>query len=262
MKRLSSAALLLFMLLIAACGNIPGAVPTSAPTSTNTPEPTFTALPTETSTPLPTSTPDVTATAAVKSTQVAEGVLEELNTLLSDSDIPYQQGHLAWQQTKPMTISMSGPDSNYMEIDENLTAANFILKTDVTWNATGLLICGAIFRSEPNLEKGAQYQFVYMRFSGLPAWAIEVHEYGQLQNSPTRVQFSNVLDLGNDATNQIVLIAREEQFNLYINQVDQGRYFDYSKQRMDGSFAFLGWQQSGKGSCEFKNSWVWALDKE
>lgn len=262
MKRFPYLTLLVF--LITSCANIPGlAGPTATftPLPTNTPEPTFTPLPTETPTLVPTPTPNKTATAVAHATESAGSVLDELDKLLGDTDIPYQQGHLAWQQTKSISINMRGPDAGFTEIDKDLTAGNFILKSDVTWNATGLLLCGAIFRSEPNIEKGRQYQFLFMRFSGLPAWAIELHEFGQFKNSPTKVQFSDAIDQGNGATNQFVLIAQDEQFNLYLNNVRQGRYFDYSKQRMDGSFAFLGIQQSGEGSCEFKNSWVWSLDE-
>jgi hypothetical protein len=31
---------------------------------------------------------------------------------------------------------------------------------------------------------------------------------------------------------------------------------------MDGAFAFLAVQESGTGSCEFENSWIWSLDKD
>lgn len=250
------------ILLMTACV-VPGiAQPTVTPLPTNTPEPTFTPLPTETPTLVPTSTPDKTATALIQVTEAAQSVLTELNKVLGETDIDYEQGYLAWQQTKPMSITMHGPATDYMEIGDGIKAGNFILKSDVTWNATGLLLCGAIFRSEPSLEEGKQYQFVFMRFSGLPAWAIEVHQFGQFKNSPTDVQYSAAVDQGNDATNQVILIARDEQFNLYINKASQGRYFDYSKQRMDGSFAFLGMQGSGDGSCEYENSWIWSLDKK
>jgi hypothetical protein len=262
MKRFPIFALTISILLIIACVTPGMAVPTPTAVPTGTPEPTFTPLPTETPTLVPTSTPDKTATAIVRATETASNVLDELDRVLGDSDIPYEEGHLAWQQAKPMSVTLHGPSADYVEIDRDLTAGNFILKSDVTWNATGLLLCGAIFRSEPNLENGKQYQFVFMRFSGLPAWAIEVHEYGQFKNSPSDVQFSAAIDQGNDATNQFILIARDEQFNLYLNKVSQGRYFDYSKQRMDGSFALLAMQESGDGSCEFQNSWLWSLDEE
>ncbi len=108
--------------------------------------------------------------------------------------------------------------------------------------------------------KGKQYQFMFLRFSGLPAWTIEVHEFGQFKNSPTKVKFSDALDLGNGATNQIILVVQDDHFTLYLNKVRQGTYYDYSKQRTEGGMGFLGIQQSGKGNCKFENSWVWALE--
>jgi hypothetical protein len=252
---------LVAVMLVGACSSIPGlAQPTSTPLPTNTPQPTFTPLPANTPTQVPTATPDAAATAAASATQAASAILSDLEKRLGDTEIPYKDGHLAWEQTRPLKISMSGPDQEILAIDEELTAGNFILKSDVTWEATGLLLCGAVFRSEPDLEKGKQYQFMFMRFSGLPAWAIEVHEFGLYQNSPTKAKFSDVLDLGNGRTNQFILVVEDDHFTLYLNKMRQGTYYDYSKQRSDGSFGFLGLQQSGAGSCEFENSWVWVLE--
>jgi hypothetical protein len=251
----------LVVMFLSGCGNLPGfAAPTATPLPTNTPEPTLTPLPTHTSTPLPTATPNLAATQAFQATQAADDVLTELDKTLRDTDIPYKEGHLSWQQTNLFRVKLSGPDQGVIKIDDELTASNFILKSDVTWEATGLLVCGAAFRSEPNLEKGKQYQFVFLRFSGLPAWAIEVHEFGQFKNSPTKTKFSDALDLGNGATNEFMLVVQDDHFTLYLNQVRQGTYYDYSKQRTDGSIGFLGFQQSGDGSCEFENSWVWSLE--
>ena len=87
-----------------------------------------------------------------------------------------------------------------------------------------------------------------------------MYEFGKFKNSPTRTKYSNAIDQGNGATKQVVLVAQDEQFTLYINRVRQGRFFDYSKQRTDGVFAFEGWQDSGQGTCRFENSWVWALE--
>ena len=123
-------------------------------------------------------------------------------------------------------------------------------------------MCGAIFRSEADMAKGKQYQFLFLRFSGLPAWAIEVHEFGQFKNSPTKTKFSDALDLANGATNQFMLVVQDDHFTLYLNNARQGTYYDYSKQRAEGSCGFLGIQQSGQGNCEFENSWIWTLDSK
>ena len=261
MKRYPYFTIFVLMLLLA-CVSAPGlgAPPTSTPTSTNTSEPTFTALPTDTPTPISSATPNAAATAEARATQSAGDVLDELDKLLGDSDIPYKNGRLAWGQTKPLTLNLSGPDRQASLVDAKLTASNFILKSDVTWSATGIIFCGAIFRSEPDIGKGKQYQFLYLRLSGLPAWAIQVNEFGRFKNTITDTKFSDALDLGNGATNSFVLVAQDEKFSVYINSVRQGRFFDNSNQRTEGLIAFQAFQDSGKGSCEFKNSWVWILE--
>ena len=251
---------LLVLLFLTACGGISGLNATATSVPTHTLQPTLTPLSTDTATPVPTATPNVTATAGAKATETADSILGELDLLLADTDIPYKDGYLAWQQTKPLAINLSGPDHQILAIDDELTAGDFVLKSDVTWTASGIIICGAVFRSEPDLERGKQYRFLFLRLSGLPAWEIDVFEFGQYRNSPTDTKFSGALDQGNGRTNEFVLVAQDDEFNLYINQNREGRFFDYSKQRTQGSFAFLGFQDSGDGSCEFENSWVWSLD--
>ena len=267
MKQFPFYAMLTLLIAALACG---GTAPAAAPKPTDTvvipsdtPAPTETPLPTDTTTPLPTATatPDAKATAAEVATESAANVLSELDNLLGDTDVPYQNGQLLWQQSEVIKMNMSGPQGdNIQEIDSNLTAGNFIFKSDVTWEASGILICGAIFRSESNLLSGKQYQFYFYRLSGLPAYFIDVYESGEFKNTITDAKFSNTLNVGNGEKNQFMLIAQDDQFNVYINGVRQSRFFDYSKQRMEGNFGLLAWQESGTGYCEFENSWVWSLD--
>jgi len=240
------------LILILACAGIPAA--------TATPQPTSTPPPTQTATPPSTPTPNALQTKVAAATQISAEVLGELDRLLDDTDIPYKDGYLAWRYDEPISVDLTGPSQNIQALDDKLSGGNFILKSDVTWSATGIIVCGAIFRSEPALDLGKQYQFLFLRLSGLPAWEIDVAQFGRFKNSPTRTQFSSALLQENGATNQVVIVAQDEQFTLYINQVRQGRYFDNSKQRNDGAFGFLAYQDSGKGSCEFENSWIWSLE--
>lgn len=245
----------ILVLVSLACGAV---APQAEPTGTPVP-PTPSSTATETPTLVPTATPDRTATIAAKATQSASDVLAELNDILEGEEISYQDGRLLWRQETPLSINMSGPAYRYMPFAEGKTAGDFILKSDVTWTATGIIICGITFRSEPDLVQGRQYQFLYLRLSGAPAWAIQFYEFGYFKNSPTKVQYSSAVDLTNGATNQLIIIARGEEFKVFINKVDQGRYFDYSKQQMEGDFAVIGNQDSGEGECEFDNTFVWAL---
>jgi hypothetical protein len=226
------------------------------PTSTNTPTP----APTATLT--PTATPNRTATAVVKATQSAAPVVKELETLLGDIDIPYQKGHLAWQEKDSHDITLTEPGGIYDEIAKGIKADNFILKSDVTWNATGLVMCGAIFRSERNFETGAQYNFLFLRLSGMPGWDIEFLNYGQFKSNVTgKIRFASALNLDNGATNQFVLVAKENKFTVYINGVRQGQFTDDSKQASNGYLAFVASEDSGQSTCAFENSWLWILDK-
>jgi hypothetical protein len=255
---------LLVVMLVSAC-IVPGlaaATPTPVPANTQRPTQTFTPEPTDTPIPSPTATPDVAATEAANATQAAGDTLSELDKVLGKTDIPYKEGHLVWKQADPVTLEMLGPDREIIGIDEEVTAGNFILQSEVTWESTGLLVCGAIFRSEEDVQEGKQYQFVFLRFSGLPAWSIEVHEFGQFRNTFTKTKFSDMLDLSNGATNQFILVAQAEHFTIYFNNIRQGTYYDYSNQRTEGTIGFVGYQDSGEGTCTFENTWLWTLPSD
>ena len=255
--------LFLVCILLTSC-QMGAASPTvTAVPPSDTPAPTDTPLPTDTPTPAPTSTPDAAATAAAQATAGASSVLDELDQLLADSEVPYKEGHLAWQQTEPIAINLRGPSGNdtTAEIDADLQAGNFVFKSDVTWEATGWMFCGAIVRSESDLDAGKQYQFYFLRLSGLPAWNISVWDDNRYISDVSNEQFSAAIDQGNGKTNQFVLVAEDNEFSVYFNGNYQGRYFDNSNQRSDGNFGFMAWQESGTGSCKFENSWIWSLDQ-
>ena len=232
---------------------VAAAPPTDKPVSTSTP------LPVDTPKPFPTVTPHIALTATVE----AMRVLSELDVRVgSNSDFPYGEGYLAWKQTEPVTIEMSGPqkDAGILQaIDDSLNAANFIFKSNVRWNASGVLICGLAYRSEEDLKKGKQYQFYFYRLSGLPAYKIDVYDFGRFKNTITDVKFSDGVDAANGASNEFIVVAKAERFTVYINGQSQGDYYDSSKQRGDGLLAFVAWQESGRGSCTFEDSWVWVL---
>lgn len=227
------------------------------PTATSTAVPT--PLPADTPTPLPTAVPIIALTTTVE----AASVLSELDVHVgANSGVSYQDGYLAWKQDEPVTINMTGPQKDVgilQSIAEDIDPANFIFKSKVTWNASGILICGLAFRGEPDLYKGKQYQFFFYRLSGLPAYFIDVYEFGRFKSTVSGEKYSDGINADNDASNEFVLIAQNDQFTVYINGIQQGQFYDSSKQREDGFLAFLAWQDSGKGSCTFEDSWLWEI---
>lgn len=233
--------------------------PTNTTAPTSTPEPTATI--TNTPEPTATNTPDLTATKQSEATQAAELVIEEIRDELEAVELSGDTGYLLWVQDESVKIDLDEyQEWIYEPFAEDQIASDFVLKTDITWDSTsGLMTCGFYYRSEENIEDGKQYLFVMLRLSGLPAWDITYWQYNEFQSTISEMRTNSAIDQGQMSTNKIVLIAEEEKFTLYINDTRVGSFYDYSKKLMEGYFAFSANHESGESSCEFSNTWVWAL---
>ena len=257
MKTIFVALICTTALVLTACGPAatppPTAAPTSAPTATLAPTSTPTLPPTAT----PTATPNATATAAAIATAQAQEQSDAVKAELEALGIAVDTGKLGFYQAQPQDIVLSEYQQwIYDPFAGDFGAGDFVLSTDVTWDTDAIMTCGVMFRSEANFEQGAQYMFEFLRLSGLPAWGIAYMKDGRAQNSVAGAT-SGAINQESGATNKIVLAAEGEKFTLYINGVRQGSYYDYSKQRLDGKFAFSAWQDSGTTTCSFENTAVW-----
>ena len=238
--------------------------PTSTPEPTSTPVPTSTTTPKPTETPAatPTATPDLQATAAAREAEMMAEQLVGIKSEIEGIGYSTDTGELGWLQVEPVEILVD----DYMitriqEFGDSLTAKDFILKTDITWESTsGLAGCGLIFRSERNFKQGAQYELAFLRLSGLPVWFIMYADDGEYLKDVTGTLTAGAIDQEQGSTNTYILVAEEGKFTLFINDLRIGSYYDYANSRLEGEFAFTGWQESGETSCEFSNTWVWLLE--
>jgi hypothetical protein len=199
---------------------------------------------------------------AAKATQAAEAILSVVQEELVKVDLSTDTGRLGWMQTGVETIKLDTAwESFYRPFAEDLVASDFVLKTDVTWEAKGgLLICGFMFRSEANFDTGTHYKLLYLRFSGYPGWDIESYKSGQFFSNVTgKVRVASAINLDNGATNKFIMIADGNKFTVYINDQRIGSFYDDSKVRANGRFAFYGTEEAGVSSCTFENTWVWLL---
>jgi hypothetical protein len=239
---------------------LPTETSTPTPTNTSTSTPTLTPTPTSTFTLTPTPTKNKTATAIARATLEAEGMVADIHETLTRIEYPIQEGSLGWYQTEPAFLHMDEfNEAIYQEFARNLVAANFIIQTEVTWEASNIVVCGLMLRSEADFKLGAQYQFNYLRFSGLPAWSIEYINHGEYQYSITDLRFSSAIDLENGATNTFLLIFEGNKFTVYANDTRLGTFYDDSKKLSKGRFAFIASQDAGESTCTFENTWVWLL---
>lgn len=241
---------------------IPTDTPTATPTYTPTPPPTAT----YTATPLPTATstatPDKKATSAAKSTQAAEKVAVDFKAELTRLGLPTDKGSMAWvQDDSPADLVMDTPLTySWIPFAQDLNAGDFYMMTDVTWDSTGILQCGWFFRSEVNFENGTQYLFAFLRFSGLPGWVIDVGKNGLTVKRVTdKVRWADAIKMDSGSVNHFVFAAEDNKFTLYINNQRIGSFYDGSKARSAGYFAYWAALDSGKGTCSFANTRIWSL---
>lgn len=234
--------------------------PTTEQLPTDTPIPSDTPEPTKTTTPTSSSTPDRTATAGSKSTQTAAVLLDDIDAELQMINLSTDQGFLGWSSIMPVSLTVD----TYLEdrswvIEPDQTFADFVLKTDVTWlSSSGLAVCGIVFRAEDDLEDGAQYKFVTIRLSGLPAWEVDYYKYGQVQ-STVLGGMSSAISQEQGSTNRFILVAQGNKITIYANRARLGSVTNSILS--EGLLAFYVLQESGETTCMFSDSWLWVLDE-
>ncbi|MBN2388727.1 MAG: hypothetical protein JXB85_17050 [Anaerolineales bacterium] len=252
--------LLALALLNAGCNSPAELLPflnAATETPTNTPTP----VPTATNTPMPTatSTPDHAATRAAQSTARAVQILEEFKEAMDDLDIATDTGQLGWAQEEPITIRLSGAsDLAYERLADGLEASDFIIQTDIVWSTESMIQCGIIFRADARFDRGKHYEFWFLRFSGLPLWEISFWEgFEYIASSSNGARSSSAIDQRNNANNQITIVAVDNEFTVYINEIRQGRYFDYSDLADTGTFGVAGFQDARRSTCVYENTVIW-----
>lgn len=233
---------------------------TETPLPSETPTDTATPLPTDTATPEPTL--DRTATAEARATSQAGEALAIIQPALEDLGFSASQGGLAYFDfdLNEQIIATNAYSTIFQPINEGVEYENFIFSIDVTWDSeTGLAGCGLIFRSEPDLRRGRQAQFTAIRLSGLPAWYLDLYEYGQFQADLLgRFLTNGAIRQGADSTNTYVIVAEGTSVSVYANGTRLGGS-TLPSGMTSGAFGAFTTQESGRTTCTFSNLWIWEL---
>lgn len=273
----------LFCLLTSGCGLSSASQPTSASTtaaSTVPPEPKVTATevltetptptaspsstPTETATPTrqPSATADRTGTAAARGTATAEALSAWVNPYLLEYGVNPDDGHIVWVNKQSLKLDLT----SYMENADHVLKdagklADFVIQTEVTWDTSGALsLCGLTFSADDDFASGAQNRFFIMRLQYDPGWTIWRWEYGKFQSFVFKEGWRSSRDIHDDngSSNLLALVVRGKDIDIFINRDKQRRVEDTKMK--EGWLAFSANQESGKTTCTFRNSWVWAFN--
>jgi hypothetical protein len=133
-------------------------------------------------------------------------------------------GEVGWIHN-PLTLDVSGyQQSAYGNDFMNITAKNFVLAADVTWNTQyGDSGCGFMFRSNGDKQNPSQYMLIATRFANGRVIFTALAD-GELANmhdfypkdSDRSFQWEN------DTTNRIAIVARDNLIEIYTNGVKIG----------------------------------------
>ncbi len=236
---------------------------TDLPSATPTPLPTATATeaPTSTPTPSPTPTVDHAAAASARATASSESANELVRADLEEYGVDPADGKAVWVQKRPVRLKLS----SYMEtsdsiIDEVGSLSDFVIQSDITWETSGALsLCGITFRAEDDFSMGVQDRFFMMRLQFNPGWTIWRWEYGRFQSfvSGDWLASRDIHDK-NGSTNVVALVVKGKEIRIFLNHDEQHKMEE--PKLVEGLVAFSAFQESGKTTCEFENSWIWAFN--
>jgi hypothetical protein len=251
------------MVLLTACSTSTP-TPTSTSVPTNTPLPTDTPTPIPTDTPTPTITPDVAATQTAAAQQTMEAKSAEVKAFMEGLEIDASSGSLAWAQQETIVLKNTGFDNEvYGTFAEGIRASDFVIKADITWDTKSFVGCGLILRSstadtEMNRTSNNFYRFYYQNFPGLPGWHISYYKEGDWKYFVTRSwRWASAIKQQNGVANEFVIVAKGNEFTVFINNERVGRYIDDSKSADLGYFGSVIYQDTGESTCTFENGWLW-----
>jgi hypothetical protein len=177
-----------------------------------------------------------TESQVVISTQTAEVVVQEQNQQATASvagpilaELPQygvdpEKGQVGWIHD-PLDINLSGyHDFNYGNDHMNVTAADFVLASDITWDTQyGGSGCGFMFRSNGNKNNPSQYMVMATRFAtGHVAFlATKDGEIANFHDFYPKTE-DRSFQIENGTTNRLAVVARGNIIEIYTNGVKIG----------------------------------------
>jgi hypothetical protein len=143
---------------------------------------------------------------------------------LSMYGLDASSGEVGWMH-EPLTLDVSGYQQfTYGNDFMNITAKNFVLASDITWNTQyGDSGCGFMFRSNGDKQKPSQYMVIATRFANGRVIFTAVID-GDLANMRDFYpkDADRTFQWQNNTTNRFAIVARDNLIEIYTNLVKIG----------------------------------------
>ena len=151
---------------------------------------------------------------------VAAPIVAELPSYGLDAS----SGRVGWIHD-PLTLEIQGEQqfgygNDFMEV----TAKNFVLASDVTWNTKyGESGCGFMFRSDGDNQKPNQYMILATRYTGgrVIFTALADGELANIKDFYPKSE-DRSFQWENDTTNRFTIVARDNLIEIYTNMIKIG----------------------------------------
>ena len=151
---------------------------------------------------------------------IAAPIIAELPSYGFDAS----SGKIGWIHD-PLTLEIRGYQQfTYGNDFMNVTAKNFVLAADVTWNTQyGDSGCGFMFRSDGDKQKPNQYMVIATRFANghVVFTALADGELANLHDFYPKTE-DRSFQWENDTTNRIAIVARDNLIEIYTNLIKIG----------------------------------------
>jgi hypothetical protein len=256
--------LVLFSLACSVTGSLDATASPRQRANTDTVSPTDTvvkkaATRTPTDVTQPTDTPDEEGTLTAEATLAAEAIVPDITAILSKAGSPAGTGYLVYAGKEGKTVTASGYNAmgfEAMPVSEEI--GNFALHSKIAWKSElGIAGCGWTFRVEHgDYATGKYYEFYYNRLSGAPFYSL--YAFGPSVSKEVGNGFSNAIDYRDGAVNDVMIIAKDTEFQIFFNGQRVNVFYDSTVRK--GQFGYYTWTESASSSCTFSDNWIWSWD--
>jgi hypothetical protein len=255
-----------------ACGVLS---PEKTPVRFGSPQPIVIQTMPETPTPSPVDTPDHAAThtalaaaataqrageeaTVAAQTEFAAGVLADIEQKLGSVGEKMGYGAVIWLHPDAVDVGSSdSPEVQFSPVDPSVQAGDFAFHFVVRWatNAdSGGLDCLVGFRTGNDIRTDPWYSFRLLMDPGDVQAKFDFWQNGVL-SGPGRAKATDAVRLENGAENEVILIARGNQFDAYVNGRQVLVWWNSVVAR--GGFGLGALARSGSGVCSFRDNWIW-----
>jgi hypothetical protein len=249
--------------------------PEATPIPSNTPQPTETVAPAATDTPLPSDTSEPTATkkatadkaatrraqeeeTAAAQTESAGAILGEIEDKLDEVGEFMGDGNVVWLYSSAVVVESSKANMIYYKmLDSSIRAADFAYHTVITWETkgnAGIVNCVIMFRIGDDIDMDPWYSLRLSRISGASAARFDLWQKWSIIG-PGSWNGSSYIRDGNGDENELILVAKQNQFTAYINGRQVAVWWNSKIE--SGRFGLGTLQDYGTTTCTYGENWIW-----